>query len=59
MDMNNDLEIDYYDLIKVITLVNARKDVHVEYDKYVNKIFIDHRDDGTVEEVDLSKYKIE
>lgn len=59
LDLNNDLEVDYYDLIKLMNLVNARKDVHIEYDKYMKKLYMEHVNEGTFEEIDLSKYKIE
>lgn len=58
-DLNNDLRINYEDLIQVLKIVNDQKDVSVDYDEFMNKIYINHTDTGEQEEIDLTKYKIE
>lgn len=58
-DVNNDLRINYEDLTQVLKIVNDQKDISVDYDEFMNKIYINHTDTGEQEEIDLTKYKIE
>jgi len=58
-DLNNDLRINYDDLTQVLKIVNDQKDISVDYDEFMNKIYINHTDTGEQEEIDLTKYKIE
>ena len=58
-DVNDDLRINYNDLKEMLNIINDQKDISVEYDEFINKIYINHTDSGEIEEIDLSKYKIE
>ena len=57
-DPNNDGRIDYNDLLKIIEHINSQEGVNVHYDRFMRKLYISY-DNGTEDEIDISKYKIE
>ena len=57
-DENNDGIINVKDLEEIIIKSNRIENVSVDYDKFTNKLYIDHNDTGEHEEIDLSKYTI-
>lgn len=57
-DTNGDMKIDYEDLLNIVKSINSKEGVNVHYDRFMRKLYITY-DDGTSEEIDISKYKIE
>ena len=59
IDINNDKRINYDDLCKILKILNSFDNLNIDYDEYMNKIYINHTDTNEFEEIDLTKYKIE
>jgi len=57
-DENNDGILNYKDLKEIIQKLNRSLDVNIEYDSFINKLYLIHNDTNEVEEIDLSKYKV-
>ena len=57
-DENNDGILNYKDLKEIIQKLNRSLDVNIEYDSFINKLYLIHNNTNEVEEIDLSKYKV-
>jgi len=57
-DENNDGVINYKDLKEIIQKLNRSLDVNIEYDSFINKLYLIHNNTNETEEIDLSKYKV-